>query len=583
MFVAKFNKSFGNNEKKTIDRFKILSALIFILALGIVFKLIKLQIFDHNKYTALAKDQQEFFSELLPNRGQIFIKESQEGKLLPLATNRQFYLLYAVPSQVVKPREISEYLADFFEADKEKIFNQLIKEGDVYEPLIHKVDDRQKGEIEKQNFSGIKFMDENWRYYPENNLASQVLGFVGYKDDERGGMYGLEGYFQKDLVGIKGATNFTRDAVGRLIPVADNNFQPAEDGIDLVLTLDRSIQYVACTALERSVQKHGADSGTVVIMDPRTGAIMAMCNYPDFDPNNYNKVENINYYNNQAIFEAYEPGSIFKPLTMAAAIDLGRLTPETTYEDTGEVKIAGFTINNYDKKAHGIRTMTQVLEDSLNTGAIFAAQKVGDDLFKKYVQNFGFGKITGITLQTENSGDIRAIGQGEIYTATASFGQGLTVTPLQMVVAYGALANEGKLLKPYIIQNKIYPDGRVEETEIEVVRQVISPKTALTISGMLASVIKNGYSNKAEIDGYYVAGKTGTAQIADLRSGEYDPTRTNHTFIAYAPLDEPRFVVLTKLENPKSARFAESTAIPLFQEIGKFLVNYLQIPKEKNY
>ncbi len=565
-----YNSKIKNKEKIIFDRIAVLAIIIFILALLIIIRLIKIQIFDHRYYTALAKDQQEFFSELLPNRGEIFIQELKENKLYPVATNRQYYLMYAVPVQVTRPREASNLIARMFQVDEEKIFQQLIKENDVYEPLIHKVNDQQKAEIEKLNLAGIKFMEENWRYYPEKSLASQVLGFVGYQGNERVGLYGLEGFFEKDLAGQKGATNFTRDALGRLIPVADKNFQPAEDGVDLVLTIDRSIQYIACSALEKTVLKHGADQGTVIIIDPQTGAILTMCNYPDFDPNEYNKVKNISDYNNTAIFEAYEPGSIYKAITMSMALDLGRLTPQSTYEDTGEVKIAGFTIGNYDKKAHGIKTMTQVLEESLNTGAIFASEKVGNELFKKFTQDFGFGKQTGITLETETGGNISSLGKGDVYTATASYGQGITVTPLQMIAAYGVFANQGKLMKPFIVAERRYADGRAEKTEPQVIRQVISPKTALTISGMLASVVKNGHAKGAQLDGYYVAGKTGTAQIANPATGGYYADRTNQTFVGFAPLDDPRFVVLTKIVNPKGIRFAEGSAVPLFHEMNKF-------------
>jgi cell division protein FtsI/penicillin-binding protein 2 len=574
-----FKNRTRTEEKIVFNRLTFLALIIFILAIFIILKLFKLQVIDHNYYTALAKDQQEFFSELLPKRGEIFIQELKSGELHRLATNRLYYLMYAVPIQVSKPKQASEAISQMFEVEEEKIFKQLIKEGDVYEPLVHKVNDVQKAEIEKLDLAGIKFMEENWRFYPENNLASQVMGFVGYRGDEKVGQYGLEGYFEKDLAGIKGATNFTRDAMGRLIPVADSDFQAAEDGVDIVLTLDRSIQYVACSALGKAVLRHGATGGSVIILEPQTGAILAMCNVPDFNPNEYSEVKDISYYNNSAIFEAYEPGSIFKPITMSMAIDLGRVTPETTYEDMGEVKIAGFTITNSDKKAHGINTMTQVLEKSLNTGAIFVAQKVGNDLFEKYVENFGFGQISGINLNTEVAGNISSLGTEDVYTATASFGQGITVTPLQMVAAFGVFANDGKLMKPYIVEEKKFSNGHIEHAEPQVIRQVVSPKTALTISGMLASVVKNGHAKAAGVDGYFVAGKTGTAQVADRETGVYYANRTIHTFIGFTPLDEPRFVMLTKLNNPKDVRFAASSAAPLFREIAQFLVNYLQIPK----
>lgn len=575
-----YKNKFKREDKIIFNRLTFLALIILIMALCIILKLFKLQIIDHNYYTALAKDQQEFFSELLPKRGEIFIQEPKANELHPLATNRLYYLMYAVPVQVTKPKQASEAIAQMFEVEEDKVFKQLIKVDDVYEPLVHKVDDIQKAEMEKLNLEGIKFMEENWRYYPEDNLASHVLGFVGYQGDDKVGQYGIEGHYENELAGTKGATNFTRDAMGRLIPVADSDFQAADDGVDIVLTLDHSIQYVACSALEKSVLRHGAEGGSVIILEPQTGAILAMCNVPDFNPNKYNEVANISYYNNSSIFEAYEPGSIFKPITMSMAIDLGRVTPETTYEDLGEVKIAGFTINNSDKEAHGVKNMTQVLEESLNTGAIFAAQKVGNDLFEKYVKNFGFGQISGINLNTEVAGNISLLGTGDVYTATASFGQGLTVTPLQMVAAFGVFANEGKLMKPYIVKEKRFSDGQIEQTESQVIRQVISSKTALTISGMLASVVKNGHAKTAGVEDYFVAGKTGTAQVADKESGVYYADRTIHTFIGFTPLDEPRFVMLTKLNYPKGVRFADASAAPLFSEIAQFLVNYLQIPKE---
>jgi cell division protein FtsI (penicillin-binding protein 3)/stage V sporulation protein D (sporulation-specific penicillin-binding protein) len=317
-------------------------------------------------------------------------------------------------------------------------------------------------------------------------------------------------------------------------------------------------------------------------MDPSTGAVLAMCNAPVFDANDYSNVEDIETYINSAVSDQYEPGSVFKPLAMAAALDMGAVTPSTTYEDTGEVKIDSYTIRNSDLKANGIQTMTNVLELSLNTGAIFSVQQIGNENFYKYVQKFGFGEKTGIELEGENNGNISSLATfRDIYAATASYGQGITVTPIQLISAYAAAVNGGKLMKPYVVEKIIKENGFEVKTEPEIVRQVISAETSRVLRAMLVSVVKKGHAARAQIQGYFVGGKTGTAQIAKTNGVGYDASRHNDTFIGFTPVDNPKFVVLTKINDPKDAAWAESTAVPLFGEIGKFLVDYYQIPPDE--
>ncbi len=352
----------------------------------------------------------------------------------------------------------------------------------------------------------------------------------------------------------------------------------AKDGDDIVLTIDKTVQYEVCAKLNEHVKVVEADSAAAIVMNPKTGEIIAMCSYPDFDPNEYNKVNSIGDYNNRAIFEAFEPGSIFKPITMAAAIDLGKITPETTYIDEGFVKIDEFTIRNSDKKAHGKKTMTQVLESSLNTGTIFAVRQIEQKDFRKYVEKFGFGQKTGIELDTEGGGNISSLEKkSEIYFATGSFGQGLTATPLQMVQAFSAIANGGKMAKPYIVEEIRKQEGIVIKTERPMPVQVISSRTATLLTGMLVSVVKNGQGKKAAVSGYYMAGKSGTAQIADPSSGGYYANKTNHSFIGFAPVKDPAFVMIIKFENPKKGSFAESTTMPLFSRLAKFLLDYYHV------
>ena len=565
----------------TVDRLTILSIVIFFIGALIAIKLFYLQVLKHEKYADLAERQHLVARELMPERGEVFIHDYQlgENELYPAAGNKKFYLAYAMPSQVKNPRSSAKMLSPILEMDEEVLYQRLAKADDIYEPLKHKLEETKKQEIESLELPGIKFEEEVFRSYPEGEILAPITGFVGYQGNALVGQYGIEGYFEKILAGKKGFFVFERDAAGRLIPLAKRVKDEQENGADIVLTLDRSIQFTACNALEKTVLKHGADDGSVVIMDPATGAILAMCSYPSFDPNNYQAAADYKVYNNSAIFDPYEPGSMIKAITMAAALDVGALTPQTAYEDTGSVEIAGYTIKNSDGQAHGIKSMTEVLEESLNTGAIFAARAIGPELFRNYFERFGFGQKTGIQLDSEKAGDITNLKyEKEIFMATASFGQGFTATPLQIISAFSAIANGGKLMKPYIVDEIKHPDGSVEKQAPQFLRQIILAKTASTLSAMLGSVVKYGHAKRAQVPGYFIAGKTGTAQVANEETGKYYEDRSIHSFVGFAPIDKPRFVMLTKLTNPKGINFAESSAVPLFGEIAQFLLNYLRIP-----
>jgi cell division protein FtsI/penicillin-binding protein 2 len=313
-------------------------------------------------------------------------------------------------------------------------------------------------------------------------------------------------------------------------------------------------------------------------MEPHTGAILAMCGYPDFDPNKYNEEKDYRIFLNPVTQLPYEPGSVFKPITMAIGLELGLITPETTYQDKGQVKIGSYTLKNFDGKAHGINTMTQVLEQSLNTGAIFVAQKIGPQRFYDFVKKFGFGAKTGIELEGEAEGDISSLEKmKDIYLATASYGQGLTVTPLQLAQAFSVLANGGKLVKPHLVSEIIKPSQERIKITPQIIRQVISNKTATTISAMLVSVVEKGHGKRAGVPGYYVAGKTGTAQVVSATGRGYDPSRHIGSFVGFAPIDDPKFVMAIRIDDPKDVMWAESSAAPLFGEISQFLLNYFEV------
>ncbi|MFA6908939.1 MAG: penicillin-binding protein 2 [Patescibacteria group bacterium] len=559
------------------DRLKVLTIVLSVFALALVTRLGHIQIFQHTFYVALAQDQHELSEHLLAERGEIFVRE--DGKLFPLAANKDVFLVYAVPRNIEDPELAATKLSELLTLEKAEVLTRLTKNPeDSYEPIKKQVEKEVVEQIKALDLKGIGFERETNRLYPEKNIGSHVLGFVGFNNERRVGQYGLEGYWNTQLAGKNGFLQADRDATGRWITVGSTKLEEKQDGDSIILTIDRTIQYKACSALDEAVAKHGATGGSLVIMEPSTGKILALCGAPDFDPNAYNEVEDVNVFLNPATYDVYEPGSVFKPITMAAAMNEGKVTPTTTYDDTGNVKIGSYTIRNSDGKANGISTMTEVLEKSLNTGAIFAAEQIGEEKFEEYVKKFGFGEKTGIEIDSEQAGDISSLAEHkEIYMATGSYGQGITVNTIQLLAAYGALANHGLLMKPYIVDEVMRPDGTSDKRQPESVRQVVTPETAAKISAMLANVVQNGHGQRAGVPGYFVAGKTGTAQIPLQGKRGYDPNQTIGSFVGFAPVDDPQFVMIARIDRPQDVQFAESSAAPLFGQIAAFMLPYLGV------
>jgi cell division protein FtsI/penicillin-binding protein 2 len=588
VFFRKKQEKFYNKEKKD----KRLSSLVYLFsfcAILIIGKLFDFQVLKFDFYSALASGQHDIYKKLFPERGMIYIKDkndpifNEEENLYPLAINKDYNLIYAEPKYLKKsPQEVAKLLAPVIDMKEEDLLPKLSKSDDVYEPLKHKVEDNVAELVKNLNIEGIKITKETFRYYPEKNIGANMLGYVGFdKNGLKKGLYGIEGYFDKDLSGSMGEIRSEKDIAGRLISIGEKKFIRARDGSDIILTIDKTIEYQVCSQLDEHAKIIEAENGSAIVMDPKTGAILAMCSYPDYDPNEYNKVQDSGAFNNRGVSEAYEVGSIFKAVTMAAGLDLGVITPDTTYIDEGQVTIDGFTIRDWDKKAHGRQTMTEVLQHSLNLGTVFAVQQMDKKDFKRYVEKFGFGQKTGIQLDNEDAGNIDSLKKkGDIWTATASFGQGITATALQMVQAYSVIANGGKLVKPYIVDEIRTSDGAVIKTNPSKPIQVISSKTAILLTGMLVNVVERGEGTMAKVPGYYIAGKTGTAQIPDYKYGGYS-NRTNHSFIGFAPIKDPAFVMIIKFENPKKGSFASVTAAPLFSRIAKFILDYYHAMPDK--
>lgn len=614
---------FKTNEGKQ-GRIKILAVFFVIFSVVIIVKLFHLQVIRGSHYEALAIGQHELYKKLFPERGSIYVVEKNGDRqaLFPLVTNRDLHMLYAIPKDIENPRQTAEKLFELFglpdDIDMKKVEEQLFvditpdldplmaseikqtrlekwreeqkekeiarlevllaKVDDPYEPIRHKLTDEEMENIKSWEIKGLAFKNETWRFYPEKGMGGHIFGFWGFDNDNRIGKYGLEGYFDKELTGQFGAIQGEKDGLGNLIAIGTNSLKEKVDGYSLALTIDRAIQYKACQAITQAVEYFKAESGSVIVMNPKTGAVLAMCGAPDFNPDEYNKVEDIEVYNNPAIFKPYEPGSIFKAITMSIALDMDKVEPTTTYLDTGVVQIGPYPIKNYNDMVYGRQNMTEVLEKSINTGTIFAMRQVTPRVFAQYVKDFGFGKKTNIELDKEAIGDISNLDKkGEIYAATASFGQGITVTPIQMVTAVSALANGGKLMKPYIVSQIIKSDGKVETFKPQEVKQVISPKTASTISGMLVSVIENGHSKGSKIEGYRIAGKTGTAQVASKFGRGYSDD-VNTSFISYGPFSDPVYAMIVRIDKPQWGKTGEAVAVPVSTDIAKFILQYYNVP-----
>ncbi|MBI4050292.1 MAG: penicillin-binding protein 2 [Candidatus Doudnabacteria bacterium] len=551
------------------SRHFLLAIFFLIFTAAVIVRLFALQVLGNSFYRNLAENQHELAKILYPQRGQIFVSESAGRDPVPVVTNVERALVYAVPPEIFDKAKTAAALSAVVGMSAREILEKISDDSRKWVAIKKQLPESEALAVKKLALSGIYLQGETHRFYPEKIFASQVLGFLGYVSDKRVGRYGVEEYFEEELAGQSGSLFAEKAAGGGWISGAFRKLQPAQDGLDLTLTLDRAIQFKAESLLAAGVARHGADSGSITVLDPQTGAILAMASYPTFDPNTFNEVADAGVFKNRAVSDAYEPGSVFKAITLAGALQEGAITPDETYEDTGQVSFKDFTIKNSDGKAHGQRTMTQVLEESLNTGAIYAQDKLGAEKFLATIKRFGFGEKTGITLPAESPGDLRNLKRtGDIQYATASFGQGITVTPLQLARAFAAIANGGKMIKPYIVEGQ-----GVAEAEA-----VITDRTAATLGAMLVSVVENGHGKRAAVPGYYVAGKTGTAQVAAAGRAGYEPNVTIGSFAGFAPVDNPVFAAVVRIDNPKDVKFAESTAAPIFGELAQFILNYYQVP-----
>ena len=494
----------------------------------------------------------------------------------PAATNQTMYALTVVPSQVSDKRRVADELAEQTDLAADHIFGQINNNKQYIPPLKRKLTYDEGQKIEALQLEGVAIEPEEARFYPEDGMAAQVLGFV---NNDGQGQYGVESYYNDLLSPKSGQRSSTKDAQGNEVALGASDYAPPRDGDTVILTIDRNVQFQAEAALDRAMQKFSASGGSLIVMDPKTGGIVAMANRPSFDPNRFSSYKPESYLNG-AVSGTYEPGSTFKPIIMAAGLDSGAVTPNTTINGTASVRVGDREIFNAEKRPYGVETMTQVIERSDNVGMVYVARQLGGEREYDYIKKFGFGTPTGIELAGEASPPLPDFSElYEVNFATMSFGQGIAVTPIQLVTAINVFATQGRLLEPHVVEQIQRNDGKVEVVEPKVVRQVISPTAASQISGMMVRVVEAGAGKPAQVPGYRVAGKTGTAQIA--AGGAYEAGTTIGNFVGFAPVEDPRFVMLVKVDRPKGVTYAEESAAPTFGEMAKFLLTYYNVPPTK--
>ncbi len=586
-----------NFEVKT----KLLSLFIF-FALGLIFvRLSYWQIVRSHGLSAAAESQHFDFLEIPARRGEI---QSSDGS--PLASNRTAYLMYAhLPKITADKATIAKNLSELVAVqvpvvattssqitiakNLEKYFTERLTLGGFgWVNLFHFVNKPIKEQISSLNISGIGFETEETRDYPESSMAAHLLGLVGSdKNGNPKGYFGLEGYYQLELAGKNGEIRREKDAFGRPIAIGSEYRQEKQDGSDIQTTIDRGVQHFTEGNLEKGISDWKASGGSAVVMNAKTGAILALANFPLYDPGNFSYYPT-STYKNPAIADLFEPGSIIKPLVVAAALNENKIDSETRCSTCdGPKQVYNFYIHTFDNRYHPNSTMTEVLINSDNTGMVFIGEKLGFTKLYSYMERFGFGKKTGVDLQEEEEGTFRRVNDYyPIDQATMTFGQGISVNPLQMVRAYGALANNGFLPTPYLV-SKIKNSGQTVTLAPKQGPRVISDSTSKIITEMLVQVADKSpvhfpKDRIPELANFRIAAKSGTAQIA--LGGKYKSTGTIASVIGYFPADlpagrqgDPKFVIYVKLNEPEVRPWGSDTAGPVFFSIVKNLIEYYGI------
>ena len=559
-------------------RINIVIGVVFLVGGLVLARLFYLQINQGDYYKAMAQGQQNSLSETEGDRGEVLFKN---GEILAM-TEKEPYL-FVSPEEITEKEKTAEMIAPVLGKDKNSLVTLMSKAGSMYEVVEENIAKDKEQQITDMQLKGVHIGYKTKRYYPNNNTASQLIGFI---NQEGVGQYGIEGYYNDTIKGKAAVEKTESNPYSFLLNM---NQKDSLDGADLQLTVDYNIQYMAEKVLAEGVKKYSAEGGDIIVMDPNTGAIIAMAQEPNFNPNDYQNTS-MEAFQNSCIQKLFEPGSIFKPVTMSMAINEKAVTPDTVFDDTlGYKQFGTYKVYNYSNKIWGPVTMTEVLQGSINTGVMFAESKIGDQKFYDYLKTFGFFEDTGVDLAGEVSSSNQEIKKdlinhtSEVTFGNAAFGQGVGMTPLQMIRSFSTVINGGKLMKPYIV-SKITKAGQEKDVQPTVVKEnVIAPDTSTQLRQMLVNVVEKGFGHLAHIPGYWIGGKTGTSQVPYTSMGISKNGYSDHTwqtFMGFAPAMDPKFIVLIKLDNPTATKTSEYSAVPVFHDLAQYILDYWQIPPD---
>jgi len=548
--------------------------IIFLFILFIIFyflllyRLYNIQIVQNNKFKKIAQQEHLTSFSIKGERGNIY-----DRNLKKLALNVEVESLFAIPSKIKNPREAAQKISSILDLKTKNILDKL-SEKKSFVWIKRKLEDTEVKKIKNLNLEGLYFLDESKRYYPKKYLASNLMGFVGIDNQ---GLEGLEAFFDKDLKGLPGLVILERDALGGKVPLNIKEPTTYQDGHSIVLTIDEVIQYITEEALDKAFQKSKAKAGIAIVVEPKTGEILAMATRPSYDSNYFNKYSR-DFWRNRAVTDAYEPGSTFKVVTIATALEEKVTKLSDQFYCKGWIKYNGHIF--HDIHIHGSENLTEIVKNSCNVGVIQVGTRLDKKVFERSIRRFGFGALTEISLPGEVEGLVRSSTDwSKISLASISIGQEISVTPIQLIMAISAVANRGTLMKPLIVKEILdSQQNRIKVFKPKPVRQVVSVNTTLTMTKILEEVVNAGTGTRAKLSGYRIAGKTGTAQKFDFSTGKYSKDKYSSWFAGYVPAENPKISILVLLDEPKGSYYGGTVAAPVFKEIASKVLPYLSVP-----
>lgn len=563
-------------------RTRVIFFCITIFALILISKLFLVQVVNSDSYSEKADRQYSTPSSNIFERGTVYF-ERKDGQLVSAAMQTTGFKLTIIPNKIIDDETVYEQLSQITDINYEEFLAKTSKKDDPYEEIAFHLSKEQADAVSLLKIPGLSVYKEKWRFYPGNSLASQSLGFVAYKGDELGGRYGLERQYDNELSRNKNEpyVNFFAEVFSN---ISKTFFSDKSSEGNIVTTIEPSVQSFLEKILGDVKEKYQIDSIGGIIMNPQDGSIYALGSKPDFDLNNFSKVKDPSIFSNPLVENVFEFGSVVKPLIMAGALDAGVVTADTKYDDKGSIIVEDKEIFNFDKKARGVVNMQEVLSQSLNTGMVFVYKKLGKEKMLDYMLSYGIKEKTGIDLPNETSSLVSNLinSPRDIEYANAAFGQGIALTPVEMIRALTSLSNGGKLVIPHVVQKIKYDSGTEKNMTYETTQTKITEATSTEITRMLVNVMDKAIQGgKAKLEHYSVAVKTGTAQVANSEVGGYYKDRHIHSFFGYFPAYDPKFIIFLYAVNPKGIQYASQTWADPFLNITKFLINYYEVPPDR--